>query len=461
MKKLFGILLVLFMVGTLCSACSTSPSGEEVVDDMDIMWDCPYDTNTTEKKGSTFVKKGLQLLNQHNSKSWGTSWCAPTGAGISLGYFAENGYPELVPDNNNNGKVDEEEKYEIIDELGKLMGTDKNKGTTSKGIIDGIEKFLKGKNAGSKFKVTRFDNPTYQQYRDELEKGEDVLVGVYTRNGGHILVGRSVSRVKNPDGTYNVDFVDPGTGKVYWTKMDPKTNKIFYNGEWADFPLMVAVSPVKQRDQPTTCMIVFDTTRSPFDNTAIRRGFSAAIDRETLVSSLSHPDAQPASTLVPSVLWQDEHSLYGEVGLIFDPGLADETRSSQDLPSSISLAAPQESAWIVEMIAENWRDYLGIDIEFASYPWEEYDQKLNEDQPDAFFVCWAMDYPSPYNFLHDGNLALIKWSNAEYDQLVELAAQEADENNQWQYYSDAEWLLCEDQAAIAPLYTFTKVNQAE
>ncbi|MBI4337680.1 MAG: right-handed parallel beta-helix repeat-containing protein [Chloroflexi bacterium] len=198
-----------------------------------------------------FVKEGLELLDQHNDPAWGDNWCGPTSAGISLGWFAERGYSELVPDTNGNRVVDEAEKYAVIDALGGLMGTDPDAGTADDDLVNGIRAYLDSVGLGNSLTVKVYDtelgttDPTAADYRSELEAGEDVLVGLgYAAGGGHWLVGRSVSNTANDDGSTNVSFVDPGTGQVYHTTMNAD-GSFEYNGETVSFDIMVAVSPIK------------------------------------------------------------------------------------------------------------------------------------------------------------------------------------------------------------------------
>jgi len=103
-----------------------------------------------------FEKKGLQNLSQKHKKEWGDKWCLPTSAGISLGWFAEHGgFPKLVPDTNKNGKVDEKEKYELIDTLGKdFFHVTAEGGSANEAIFSGFLKYLKSKGLLKNFTIT-------------------------------------------------------------------------------------------------------------------------------------------------------------------------------------------------------------------------------------------------------------------------------------------------------------------
>ena len=50
----------------------------------------------------------------------------------------------------------------------------------------------------------------------------------------------------------------------------------------------------------------------------------------------------------------------------------------------------------------------------------------------------------------------IKWSNAEFDQIVEQAAAESDPAKRKELYFKAEQILCVDEAGIIPIYYYVR-----
>ena len=180
-------------------------------------------TTKTERAGLTYVKPNLERLSQYHDRSWGTHWCVPTASGICLGYWAEKGFKNLIPDTNNNGKVDEFEKYRVIDSLGKnYMNTDPKHGTSVRDAYRGVERYIKDKGYGGSLVVSYHRNPSVSDYIKELAKCEDVLVCLsYPGGGGHMVVGEGYSLRKNGDGSYNVSFVDPASKKSVTVKMWP------------------------------------------------------------------------------------------------------------------------------------------------------------------------------------------------------------------------------------------------
>jgi len=168
-----------------------------------------------------YVKEGLQILDQRKRPEWGRGWCVPTSAAISFGWFAEHGYPKFLPDFNGNGKMDEDDKYELANKLGKdYMKTRPNGGTKITDKVKGIKDYIGSKSCSNTFTVTHYTgNSTkpvpFADLKRELEKCEDVLVGT----PGHVMVAWAVNNTQNPDGTYNVGFIDPWRKEKYNTTM--------------------------------------------------------------------------------------------------------------------------------------------------------------------------------------------------------------------------------------------------
>lgn len=168
------------------------------------------------QRAYTYVKQGLEQLDQHTRAEWGDNWCVPTSTGTSLAWFAENGYPNLVPDPDGKG-IDVDDKYNAIDNLGNYMHTDPNAGTSIANFEKGLRDYITARGYGGDFIVRTFQNPTYQQFTNELTSGEDVLL-VYQR---HMVVGRAVNEEAPPR---NVGVMDPWTGSFKdetWDALSP------------------------------------------------------------------------------------------------------------------------------------------------------------------------------------------------------------------------------------------------
>ncbi|MBN1680700.1 MAG: PD40 domain-containing protein [Anaerolineae bacterium] len=242
MKKLTGLVIVFAIVLAVLSPASAQdgPSRKP----------CNYDPNRTQPFKTTYVNEKLPLFSQFYDESWGTAWCAPTAAGIAFAYWAENGFPALLTDTNGNTMYEQEEKYAGVNVLGNMMGTNVDAGNTDDEVLAGIRSYLESAGALQDFVIRVYDadegttDPIFEDYAFELESGGAVLVGLEWENGGHWLVGRAVSRIKNDEGTHYVNFIDPGTGRSYNTRMKP-SGAVWYNRQWVTFDIMIVVVPTE------------------------------------------------------------------------------------------------------------------------------------------------------------------------------------------------------------------------
>jgi hypothetical protein len=220
-----------------------------------------------------YVKQGLQILDQHKRPTtWGNNWCAPTSAAISLSWFAEHAehgnpsYPGLLPDYDNDGDKDIDDKYELANRLGRdYMNTNPNTGTDVTDKVDGITNYIRDRGYGNDFTVKHFTGNQakpvpFADYKSELEKCEDVLVGTPR----HVMVGWAVNNTQNPNGTYNVGFIDPERKEKYNTTMT-STGKFNYPpGTQTYLYDMVSISPkpheiidpIERIDPPTYAVVV-------------------------------------------------------------------------------------------------------------------------------------------------------------------------------------------------------------
>jgi oligopeptide transport system substrate-binding protein len=224
--------------------------------------------------------------------------------------------------------------------------------------------------------------------------------------------------------------------------------------------------PTMAPPQPATFYVGFNNDRSPFDDRRVRQAFAKAIDRQALLDEIGWDSRLPATTFVPPEIWPDGRDLYGEVGLTFDPAKARALLDEAGRPSVVTVgysAIDDDSdslvRALVELLAVQWEGHLGVEINTLPIEREVYIGQLEMDAPQAYLLGWRADYDSPYNFLADvfrsdspNNYA--HYHNPAYDALLEEAILETDESTQLDMYMEAEWILCEDDAAIAPLYHY-------
>ena len=228
--------------------------------------------------------------------------------------------------------------------------------------------------------------------------------------------------------------------------------------------------PLDATAVPVVNYVAFNTLRPPFNSTLVRQAFAHAIDRQVLVEMVRRYQAinpRTATTLTPpETLGRD---LYGEVGIGFDPEKAKELfieagySEPTEFPTITFLVnasdniAPGARFNMASAIADMWQTHLGVTVQVQALNFDDFINRLQTDPPDVYWLGWVADSNDPDNFLreifHSGSQNNYgKFSNTEFDQLVDRAAKSENPAERQELYIRAERLLCETEAAVIPIY---------
>lgn len=213
----------------------------------------------------------------------------------------------------------------------------------------------------------------------------------------------------------------------------------------------------------------FNNTKPPMDNRLVRKAFSAAIDRQSLIDYVTKGNQIPATTLTcPGIFG---HVLPEEgVGIGYDPEAAKKYLADAGYPGGEGLPeitlmfnTSEGHRKIAQAIQQMWKDVLGVTVNLTNQEWKVYLATINEDAPQIYRMGWCADYPDANNWVLEvfhSTLSInsIKWNNAEFDRVTEEAARESDPAKRLELYKRAEQILCEEEAAIVPIYFYTMVN---
>jgi len=223
--------------------------------------------------------------------------------------------------------------------------------------------------------------------------------------------------------------------------------------------------------QNTTYYYGFNVTKPPFDNVHIRRAFSYAIDRQSIVDNITKAGEIPARWYThPANVGAPSLEKNPTFGVGYDPdqakaelalGLKDLGLTSVDGLPSITLAfgnTPRHNA-VAQAVQQMWQDNLGIKVELAAMDTTTYFSVQREDANQIFRSGWNADYPDANNWLNETMHTGVaqnygKFSNPEFDKLVEEAASLLDNDKRAELYAKAEDILVKEDAAIAPLYWY-------
>ncbi|KUO11762.1 peptide ABC transporter substrate-binding protein [Streptomyces sp. DSM 15324] len=199
----------------------------------------------------------------------------------------------------------------------------------------------------------------------------------------------------------------------------------------------------------------------------VRKGLSMAIDRDRITRTIYRSTRVPATDWTSPVLGikgGDSKGLCGE-WCTYDPARAKELiQQGGGLPGgqvriTYNADAGSHKQW-VDAVCNSINNVLGDDRACAGSPigtFADYrDKTTRQKLSGPFRAGWQMDYPLIQNFLqplyytnapsNDG-----KWSNKEFDRLVDRANAETDPAKAVALFQQAEGVVRDDMAAI-PLW---------
>lgn len=214
----------------------------------------------------------------------------------------------------------------------------------------------------------------------------------------------------------------------------------------------------------------FNNTKPPFDNKLVRQAFSMAFDRQKLIDTVLKGGQKPAKTFAcPGIFGSPaEDPNFPEIP--FDPAAAKAKLAEAGYPDGKGLPeitlmynTSEGHKRIAEFIQQQWKENLGVEVKLANQEWAVYLKTVHgPDTPQIYRLGWCADYPDENNWVLEvfhptlGSND-IKWNNAEFARLTEEAAATADPAKRKELYFKAEKILTIDEAAIIPIYYYTRV----
>jgi oligopeptide transport system substrate-binding protein len=229
---------------------------------------------------------------------------------------------------------------------------------------------------------------------------------------------------------------------------------------------------------PCTYYYGFTNNKYPFDNVHVRRAFSMAIDRQSLIDNVLKGGQTPATSFAPPGIFGAPAP--GEVGLGYDPEGAkaelqmflDEEGLTVDEFNDLDIVLMHNTseghARIAAAIQQFWADVLGVEVRVENQEWAVYLDTLQntsplEDMPHVWRMGWCADYPDENNWVHEvfnaeAGANRLRRELGDFDALTAAAAIESDPAKRAEMYREAETILADTEAAYAPIYHYTIVN---
>ena len=228
----------------------------------------------------------------------------------------------------------------------------------------------------------------------------------------------------------------------------------------------------------------FNTKKAPMDDARVRRAFSMAIDRKSLIDNVLKGGQIPAQWVEnPGLNGAPTLEKYPDAGIKYDAAtakallaeyLAEKGTTADKLDVTLMFNTSAGHQRIAEAIQLMWKETLGVNVKLLNQEWKVHLAMM--DGPDAtqiFRTGWCLDYADANNFTKD-LFALggssnqidpknpgvpfggIQWFNQAYEDLITAAGKELDPAKRMDLYVQAGKIAFYDDAVVAPIYWYSR-----
>jgi oligopeptide transport system substrate-binding protein len=347
--------------------------------------------------------------------------------------------------------------------------------------------------------------PVYQPVIDEWG-ARWIEPGFIVTNGPYVMEEWAhqdhMTFVKNPH-YYDAENVQIERVESYMI-VEASTNLALYENNEIDTTDIASV-PLEEMDrlkedpvlseelniEPDLCTYYYGFTNNkpPFDDVLVRKAFSAAIDRVSLVENVTKGGQLPANTFAPDGIFGNVAQDPDIAPWALDPEMGAEMAQEwlaeagypdgEGFPTVTLMHNTSEGhRAIAEAIQAMWRETLGVEVEVTNQEWGVYLETLKSDtpldqMPHVWRLGWCADYADENNWLHevfnceeganrlrrncvDATCSALEPS--EFDELTAQAGGETDPEVRKELYREAERILSEEEAAYAPIYYYTTIS---
>jgi oligopeptide transport system substrate-binding protein len=325
--------------------------------------------------------------------------------------------------------------------------------------------------AGSHQTYLPVNQKFYEQQGEDYAQSADSLL----YNGPYIMTefnpSTGATLVKNKD-YWDKDNVDVQKIVIRIVK-DASTRVNLYTAGDLDFGELTSEYVNEYKDSPAFMRIIEFSTfwlnmnfkDEIFQNENIRRAIQMSFDRDALANKILNDGSVGADGYVPAGIAgpgnQTFREAVGPTMPAYDPQQAKELwqKGVEELgqePTFTLLSGDTGTARDAGTFLQSEFKAMGANIEINVQPFDEFLDLSTKGDFQMSLYGWIADYNDPMNFLDlflsDSEFNDPSFKNARYDQLITAAQTETDAKVRMDKLIEAERLLIEDQAAIAPVY---------
>jgi ABC-type oligopeptide transport system substrate-binding subunit len=208
---------------------------------------------------------------------------------------------------------------------------------------------------------------------------------------------------------------------------------------------------------------VFNTTRPPFNDQRVRQALAMAVNREVLVEKVTRGGELPAYGHVPDgitnyisqkVSWAKMSQADRDAAAI---KLMSEAGYGLRKPLNVRLTyvTSENRKQIAIAIAAMWKR-LGVNVELANTEQRVHEANLRRGDFEVGHAAWIADYNDAQDFLFHWQTSTkeynyARFSNPDYDRLMDAASVTGDESKRAQLLGRAEQVLLRE-LPVLPIY---------
>lgn len=294
--------------------------------------------------------------------------------------------------------------------------------------------------------------------------------------------GSHITFAKN-DNYWNADKVTLNTLKFVLMEDPNAAYSAYQTGEVSMIKDVPTEEVPSLRDHPDfhidpimgTYYISFQTQKKPFNDPNVRMALSLAIDRNYAANTVMQGTYSPATNFVgPGISDAEPGSSFEEVtkknngGDFFnvsnhdaDVAKAKELLAKAGYPDGKGFPTVEymtnDASYhksLAEYLQSCWKETLGINMDIKVVEWSTFTPTRRSGDFDIARNGWVYDYDDPSNMLNlfktGGGNNDGKYSNPDYDKLIDEANSTADVKEHYAKLHEAENMLLKD-AAMAPV----------
>ncbi len=215
----------------------------------------------------------------------------------------------------------------------------------------------------------------------------------------------------------------------------------------------------------STTYVGFTMTKPPFDNVLVRKAFSAAIDRETIVADVVGSGI-PATQFAPKGVFGAPDP---EVGIATDVEQAQAWLAEAGYPGGEGFPTVTYryfSNTLEEALAQAlqamWAENLNVNVELESMEFPAFLASTAgtvpvDEMPEMWRLGWSADYPDENNWVYEvfhctDSQNRPRAECTEADELAKAAGSEQDSQQRIEMYAQVEQMMFGDEVRAAPYY---------